>query len=236
LYNQAVRSKRQAQALLSIVQVRSSDASLEEIIQVTIDAAYQLLLPERVSLFLIDHVKNELWIGVSKDGLEGITLPLGSGLAGYAAVTGQTINVPDAYADPRFNRNIDVQTGYKTKTVLCAPVPGFGDALDDLQKPLAVIQLINKVDNRPFDKDDEEALQVFCQEVSTALRRKLLETTLLKVVTDARMKPAEVWESTYLGSTLTSCLLSLPARFSRRRYFRSTDHMQMARSTAHKSW
>lgn len=194
LYSHAVRAKRQSQALLSIVQASSSNAPLERLIHTIIDAAYQYFLAERVSLFLVDHVRDELWIGVSKDGLEGLTCPIGQGIAGYVARHGVTLNIPDAYKDDRFNPDVDKQTGFVTRSVLCMPVPGIGES-DDLtstSRPIAVLQVINKVNNQVFDAEDEEALQLFCQEVSAALRRRVVEASFLKVITSMKLRPDEV--------------------------------------------
>ena len=44
------------------------------------------------------------------------------GVAGHVASTGEVLNILDAYADPRFNRAVDLQTGYKTNTILCMPI------------------------------------------------------------------------------------------------------------------
>ena len=51
-----------------------------------------------------------------------IRFPIGTGIAGYVAKTGQALNIPDAYEDQRFNRTIDQSTGYQTKNLLCMPI------------------------------------------------------------------------------------------------------------------
>ena len=47
---------------------------------------------------------------------------VGTGIAGYVAETGLTLNVADAYTDDRFNKAIDEQTGYVTRSILCMPI------------------------------------------------------------------------------------------------------------------
>lgn len=185
LYHQAVRAQRNSEAILSIVRARSSDSTVEEILATTIDTIYQLLVPELVSVYLCDHLLQEAWICVSKDGLEGLTVPFGHGVAGTVAGSGVTVRIDNVYEDKRFCREVDHQTGFKTKSMLCMGVPGFASP----SKPIAVIQLINKLNGRGFDEDDEEALTMLCEEVSVALRQKILELSLLRHSIYIRNRP-----------------------------------------------
>eukprot|EP01041_Mallomonas_annulata_P014445 gene14445-30739_t len=114
--NEAIRASRKASALLSIVRARTSDQSIENILNITIEAAYDLLLPERVTVYLCDHRKEEAWICVSKDNIEGLAVRFGQGVAGTVAATGKTIRVENAYEDPRFLPDVDLSTGFKTKS------------------------------------------------------------------------------------------------------------------------
>jgi GAF domain-containing protein len=72
------------------------------------------------------------------DQNEQIKIPYGTGIAGYVASTGQTLNIQDAYLDPRFNSTIDKLTGYKTKSILCLPI------LNENGECIAVAEAINK--------------------------------------------------------------------------------------------
>lgn len=65
--------------------------------------------------------------------------PVGTGIAGFVAETGETLNVREAYSDPRFNRAIDEQTGYTTKSILCMPICIRGLVI-------GVVQMVNKID------------------------------------------------------------------------------------------
>jgi putative ABC transport system ATP-binding protein len=111
-----------------------------------------LLNTERGALFLLDEAKGELWslstINNGGDPLE-IRIPLGTGIAGRVAATGIAMNVPDAYAEPAFNREVDMQTGYRTRNILCVPLSNREGRV------FAVIQLINKRGGAPFTSDDE---------------------------------------------------------------------------------
>lgn len=63
--------------------------------------------------------------------------PIGTGIAGIVAQTGEVLNIADAYGDPRFNRNVDQITGYVTKTILCMPIFIRGNVI-------GVMQMVNK--------------------------------------------------------------------------------------------
>jgi len=92
-----------------------------------------------------------------------VRIPLGSGIAGAAAKTGETIRIDDAYADARFNQNVDKQTGYRTRSLLSLPVKNqAGDVF-------AVAQLLNRRDGQPFDQGDEIQFAEFIQSIGVIL-------------------------------------------------------------------
>ena len=82
---------------------------------------YRLLQCDRASLFTLDPTRNELNLVVA-EGAKEIRLPLGQGIGGTVGATGEIINIPDAYQDSRFNPSHDKKSGYKTNTILAAPV------------------------------------------------------------------------------------------------------------------
>jgi len=179
MYHDAIRGQKNAQALLSIVRLRSSDEVLENVFMSTIDTVYRLLLPDCISVFMCDQTSQEAWVCVSKGGTEGVSVKFGQGIAGTVAANGQTVRVADAYSDGRFDETADRKTGYQTKSVLCVGVPGF--ALNS--KPVAVVELLNKLNGKPFTQDDEDSLEILCKELSISLRRKIEEMSFLRQAT-----------------------------------------------------
>jgi putative ABC transport system ATP-binding protein len=111
-----------------------------------------LLGADRGTLFLLDEAKGELWslttLGGNGQPVE-IRIPIGSGIAGRVASTGRPMNVPDAYAEPAFNREVDARTGYRTRNILCLPLFNRAGCA------FAVVQLINKLNGDDFDSTDE---------------------------------------------------------------------------------
>ena len=111
----------------------------------------QLLGAERASFFLVDDERDELELRVSQDvdADAGLRIPRGSGIAGAAAVSGEPIRIDDAYADPRFNREIDARTGFRTRSILALPVR------DRSGRVFGVAQLLNSSDGGRFGAEDE---------------------------------------------------------------------------------
>jgi len=119
----------------------------------------QLLNAERSSLFLVEN--DTLLLKVARD-LEGgaeIRIPIGSGIAGAAAQSGQIINIPDAYADARFNPDVDRKTGFRTHSILSLPIK------NQRGEVFAVAQLLNRRDGRPFDQNDENRFGSFIESI-----------------------------------------------------------------------
>jgi len=100
-----------------------------------------------------NEMKNQHNIGEEKEDEsdnEIIKIPYGKGIAGCVASTGKSLNIPDAYKDPRFNRSIDQKTGYKTKSILCLPI------LNENGQCIAVAEAINKLSDQTKNDDDDD--------------------------------------------------------------------------------
>ena len=85
-------------------------------------------------------------------GRQEIRIPIGSGIAGAVAASGQPERIADAYQDPRFNPDVDRMFNYRTRSILCLPM------LDRRGEVFAVAQLLNRRDGQAFDADDERRL------------------------------------------------------------------------------
>lgn len=124
-----------------------------------------ILGAERTTIFLLNQQDNTLWTIVA-EGLEikEIILPINKGIAGYVARTKEVVRVEDAYKDSRFSPIFDQKTGFKTKSVLCAPI--INRTKEDV---VGVIEVLNKKTKKNFSKEDEELLKLFCNEISNII-------------------------------------------------------------------
>src|SRR2546421_4909871 len=156
---------RKVTELLEAIQMLSRELDLTRLLQLIMDKASRLLNADRASLFVVDEERHELWSKIAQ-GLETreIRVPIGQGIAGGVAAGGKRVNIADAYADTRFNPEVDRRTGYRTRSILCAPVRDAGGRV------VAVLQLLNRLDGKPFDAEDERLLDAFAGQIAIALR------------------------------------------------------------------
>jgi len=127
----------------------------------------QLLNADRASLFLVEGDFLALKVAENLDQLGEIRFPVGTGIAGQVAETGEPIRIEDAYEDDRFNRDIDRQTGYRTRSLLSLPVK------DHDGRVFAVAQLLNRRDGKPFDEQDEARFAGFMQAIGVIFETQL---------------------------------------------------------------
>jgi adenylate cyclase len=121
---------------------------------------------ERASIFLVDQDAKELWLKVAQEERGkpvDVRIPMSTGIAGHVASTGETVRVDDAYADPRFNPDVDRRTGFRTRTILCVPIrSGQG-------RVFGVAQLLNRSDGQPFGDEDEQRFAEFMGPIGVIL-------------------------------------------------------------------
>lgn len=117
---------------------------------------------ERSTLFLHDVERKSLWTGFVRGG-PGIEIPDNVGLAGACFTHNVLLNIPDCYEDPRFERAVDMATGYRTRTMMCAPVlhAVYG-------RPVGVLQVINKMSSS-FTRQDEAQMRQLCSMASAVV-------------------------------------------------------------------
>jgi len=95
--------------------------NLKSAFECIIDETSKCLNCDISRLFVIDNEKGDLWTKVNSGKLE-IRIPMEEGIEGYVASKEESVNVMDAYQDDRFSKQVDIQTNYKTNTLLCVPI------------------------------------------------------------------------------------------------------------------
>ncbi|MDE5105129.1 MAG: GAF domain-containing protein, partial [Trichodesmium sp. St19_bin2] len=173
----AARNQQGVSALLSATTTLGQSLDLETTLRAVMDQARNLMQADRSTLFLLSKETNELWTKVAtvdQTRMVEIRIPAHRGIAGYVASTGQTLNIPDAYLDPRFDPSTDKKTGYQTRNVLCMPVYNAKGEL------IGVTQLINK-NQGSFTTSDEQFLLAFNAQAGIALQNsQLFENVLVE--------------------------------------------------------
>lgn len=170
--NQRLQQKQielndQLRMLLSVASDLTSELDFDRLFPLIIGKISEAMAAERTSLYVIDWEKEELWTQVS-EGIESLRLPLGDGISGRVAKTGETICVEDAWNLPYFNREYDLANNFRTRSVLCLPI------YNRMGERFAVIQVINKRGQPYFSDQDSEFLNGLGSQVGIALENALL--------------------------------------------------------------
>jgi adenylate cyclase len=161
-------SRQQELEFLDVVADITSEIDLGALLQKVMREATRMLNAERSTLFLNDGKTNELWSQVGEGlGASEIRMPNTLGIAGHVFGSGETVNIPYAYADLRFNPAFDQETGFFTRSILCIPV------INKHGKTIGVTQVLNKIGG-PFTQEDESRLKAFTAQVSIALENAKL--------------------------------------------------------------
>jgi adenylate cyclase len=168
ILKQGLRAREHLLATLDVVRDLSSELELSPFLRKIISTITKMLNAERSTLFLYDEKTDELYteVGQGLNALE-IRMPAGRGIAGAVFRSSQPIRLNDPYSDPRFNQEVDKQSGFLTRSMLCVPV------INKQSRTIGVIQVLNRV-NGSFTEDDEKRLQTFSSQISIALENAKL--------------------------------------------------------------
>ncbi len=166
LYEASEDMKNNFSTLLEVFATVSSELDLDNLIRLIMLKAAEITKADRSSLFFMDTDTNELWTKYAK-GLESKTVRTKKGIVSLVAKEKKPYIVNDPYNHPSFNSSIDLETGYKTESILSVPVFNSQDEI------LGVIQVINKIDG-VFETSDLSILQGFASQIRIAIENARL--------------------------------------------------------------
>ncbi|RHY07725.1 hypothetical protein DYB37_004891 [Aphanomyces astaci] len=214
-FHDIVLRQRTQAALLHLVNSSSTEETILKLMERVINGSTHIVHAQRVTLFLVDWTRNELWSLQPTFRHTRVRLDA-SCLLGNAALKGCIINVRDAATDPRFHPPVDdpLQTGIIT--ALYVPI-GIPHGTADAAPPMAVLECINKLkpdgsslSTEGFTNDDECAFEAYASEVAVVLRRRAHDTEYLKLLGDSAALASTSLEGTAAAATnrpLSSLLL-----------------------------
>ena len=159
--------------LIDAAKTVNSTLDLDKLLDVILETAIKSIAADRGTLYLVDELKSEIWSKALR-GSEVVEIrqPIGKGLSGYVAKTGETINIPDAYNDSRFNADFDKKSGFRTNNVLCMPMRNRDG------KIIGVFQMLNKKGG-PFTTQDEEFINALSIHASIAIENARLAQEMI---------------------------------------------------------
>jgi GAF domain-containing protein len=173
------REERIASALREVGNALGTTLDLDDLLELILGRLTDLLEADRCTLYLLDQAKAEL---VSRivigEQVRSIRVRVGHGIAGTVAKTGKAIRLKDAYTDSRFEPEWDLFTGYRTKSMLAAPLKNH------MGRTIGVIQVLNKTTGEEFTAEDEAILSALSTQAAVAIDKGEART--------ARHRPAAV--------------------------------------------
>jgi signal transduction histidine kinase len=157
------RELRVSKALREVGVALGATLDLDELLELILQKLTEALEADRATLYLLDEESKELVSRVAQGpGVRSIRVKSGQGLAGYVARTGRAIHVRDAYEDPRFNPEWDMLSGYRTRSILAAPMKNH------LGKTIGVVQVLNKK-RGDFTDDDADVLAALSTQAAVSI-------------------------------------------------------------------
>jgi adenylate cyclase len=193
VYESMNNTQKKVTVLLETTRSLASILDLDKLIKVIMDSAKELLSSDRCTLFLHDPERKQLRAIIQgRDSVQEIRIPSNAGIAGAVFTSGIPINIHDAYKDSRFNPEVDKQTGYVTKTILCMPIKNI------LGECIGVTQMINK-QRGVYSAEDEMILSSFSSQAAVAIEK----SQLFKKTEDMRIYLQSIL------SSITSCVITL---------------------------
>jgi Nif-specific regulatory protein len=172
--------------VLNICQKMNSERDLAALLDLIAHEATKLMAADRASLFLLDRERGELWSKIAL-GSEEIRFDARLGIAGAVALTGATINVEDAHQDPRFHKDIDLRTGYRTRSLLAVPLRNHEGEI------IGTFEVLNKKIGA-FGQDDEEILKALAAQAAIAIETAQLVEEMRRHRNQLQEENAQLWK------------------------------------------
>lgn len=173
----SLKTRRQhLEALWDIAKSLQSSLNLEEVLDQALTQAMQVTKAEAGTLWLSDNDTNEyiepvLARGPKAEGLKGLKLKIGEGMAGWVTAQGKSQMVADVLNDPRWSQRFDQSTGFITRSLLCVP-------LLTQTSSIGCLQLVNKLDGQLFNEDDLSLCEALAGVIGIAVENSRLYTDL----------------------------------------------------------
>ncbi len=157
--------------LLEITRAVEAGGDIQLLLETIMEKCMSVMKVEAVSLMLmtpsLDALEFRVALGPKGKQVKRFKIQLGQGIAGYVAKTGQSLLIPDAYADKRFDPSFDKRSGFVTHSILCVPMTHRG-------KIIGVVQALNRFDGRPFNAHDLRTFTIFAGQAALSIQNSRL--------------------------------------------------------------
>jgi sigma-B regulation protein RsbU (phosphoserine phosphatase) len=164
-------------SLIEVSAIISSTLDLEEVMNLVMEKAQAVMNAEASSVMLVNErtglLECEIALGSVREKLKHIELQRGQGIAGWVVAHDEAVIVPDVDRDSRFYSEVDQSTGFKTRSILAAP-------LKVKDKVIGVAEVINRRDAQPFTADNLALFTTFCRQVALAIENARMHRFMLE--------------------------------------------------------
>jgi len=170
-----IYSRENLTNLVRLSSLINSSLETHEALNNALMSVEEALSAEVSSIFEVDQAKGELFFrlarGPGSDKIKAMRLKIGEGIAGWVAQTEKPLICSDPYADPRFSRHFDAESGFHTRSILCVP-------LKSRDRLVGVVEVINKQAGEGFTDEDLEVLTMLGNMIGPALENAQLYSRL----------------------------------------------------------
>ncbi len=186
--------------LVEVGALINSITVLDDLLPEILDVARRVMQAEASSLFLVDD-KGDLCLAVARNSEGGtpaarVTVPRGRGIAGWVLEHRSTLLVPDAYSDPRFYSDVDKKSGYKTRSILCAPLL-TGDT------EIGVLQVLNPIRKDAFGDSDIDPFNAYANLCAIAIDKlRAMDRLRASELADQQLSLAREIQNSFLPQSL----------------------------------
>ena len=154
--------------LLKITNDMAASKTLDDALETLVGITSSTIGGERGTIFLNDENSQELYSRVAQGNFRReIRIMNTKGVAGWVFSNKEGAIILDAYKDDRFDKSVDMRTGYRTKSILCAPLKTVGGEV------IGVSQILNKIDGK-FNDDDLEILEAMTKQAAIAIQGNII--------------------------------------------------------------
>ena len=154
-YNKSQERRDSLASLLEIAEILSGQLDINKLTEIIMEKGRLLTQADRCSLFLVNNTRDRLITSFHRGLENSINLPIDKGIAGLTVSTGKVLNIPDAYKEPAFDQSTDLESGYRTRSILSIPI------YNNRGLVIGVTEMINKLNNESFTEWDTHMIQIF---------------------------------------------------------------------------
>jgi len=177
---------REALRLAATAGIIGSPVTHSRLLEMIVETGARVIGARAGALFLLDEDRNELSfevaIGAKAEAVKKFRVPVGHGIAGLVAASGQAIAIADAGSDPRLASDVADSVGYVPQTLLCVPL-FYGNRI------IGALELLDKEGGRTFSASDIEALALFANQAAVALQLSRTYQDIARLVRGSAGEP-----------------------------------------------